>query len=252
MKYTSMYFSPTGTSEKIIKTIINEISEEGINFDLTLPKSREKQILIDPESVVIIGVPVYSGRIPVIIETYLKSLNVRNQDVILIALYGNRAYEDALLEMKDIFKEKNCNVIGAGAFIGQHSITGNVASNRPDENDIAKAKEFAIKVKDNIGKNISVEVGGKRPYRERKSPNSIGPSTNDNCDQCKLCAENCPVGAISIDDCKIVDATMCINCFRCVNECTREAKYFDERLDNVIKLLETNCTVQRLEPEIFV
>ena len=252
MKYTSIYFSPTGTSEKIIKTITNEIFEEGMDFDLTLPKSREKQISIDPESILIIGVPVYSGRIPVIIETYLKNLNVGNQEIILVALYGNRAYEDALLEMKDIFKEKNCNVIAAGAFIGQHSITGNVASNRPDEKDIMMAKSFAAKLKENIGKNISVEVSGKRPHRERKSPNSIGPSTNDNCNQCKLCAENCPVGAISIDDCKIVDAMMCINCFRCVKECKREAKYFDERLDNIIEMLETNCTAVRLEPEIFV
>ncbi|MEA3422513.1 MAG: EFR1 family ferrodoxin [Bacillota bacterium] len=252
MKYTSIYFSPTGTSEKIIKTIVNEIFEEGMDFDLTLPKSREKQISIDSESVIIVGSPVYSGRTPFIFETYLKSLNVRGQDVILVALYGNRAYEDALLEMKDIFKEKNCNIIGAGAFIGEHSITGNVASNRPDEKDIAMAKSFAEKVKENIGKNISVEVDGKRPYRVRKSPNSIGPSTNDNCNQCKLCAENCPVGAISMDDCKIVDAMACINCFRCVRECPKQAKYYDERFDKIIDGLETNCTAVRLEPEIFV
>lgn len=39
----------------------------------------------------------------------------------LVSVYGNRAYEDALLEMFDIAKDSRFILITASAFIGEHS-----------------------------------------------------------------------------------------------------------------------------------
>ncbi|MBN2259905.1 MAG: EFR1 family ferrodoxin [Clostridiales bacterium] len=252
MNFTSIYFSPTGTTKKVIETIKNEIFYDGKAYDMTLPENRNEEMHIDDESILIIGAPVYSGRIPEIFEKLLKKVEVYDQKVIVVAIYGNRAYEDALLEMKDIFEEKNCVVIGAAAFIGEHSCTGKVGQGRPDVNDIEKIKMFAREIQKNFEFEGSVEVKGNRPYRERKPSAPLGPSTNNACTQCGLCSEMCPVGAIDTNDAKKVDETVCIHCFRCVRNCPEDAKFFDERFNGIINMLEAKCSVERLEPEIFI
>ncbi len=252
MKYTSIYFSPTATTKKVVNVIEKEIFSGGISYDVTLPEDRKKTCEIDSNSVLIIGAPVYAGRIPELFEKYLKALQVKNHKVILVGLYGNRAYEDALLEMKDIFESKKCVVIAAGAFIGEHSCSRNVAYLRPDENDLELIKEFSNKAIHNLNRSTSVFISGNYPYRERKPSNPVGPTTNESCTQCKLCSKMCPVNAILVSDCKIVDESQCIHCYRCVRECPEEAKYFDERMDTLVNWLEEKCGTIRLEPDLFL
>lgn len=252
MKYTSIYFSPTATTKKVVNAIENEIFSEGKSYDVTLPEDRGKTYAIDSDSVLIVGAPVYAGRIPELFEDYLKALQVKNQKVILVVLYGNRAYEDALLEMKDIFENKNCTVIAAGAFIGEHSCTSKVSYLRPDKIDMDLVKEFSNRAIQNLSRSSSVSVSGNRPYRERKPSSPVGPTTNENCTQCKRCAKMCPVNAIQLSNCKIVDESQCIHCYRCVRECPEEAKYFDERMGKLVTWLEEKCGAIRMEPDFFL
>ena len=62
---------------------------------------------------------------------------------IIVCVYGNRDYDDALLELKDIIEDKGFKVVSAAAFIAQHSIFPQVGMNRPDENDMKLAVEFS-------------------------------------------------------------------------------------------------------------
>jgi ferredoxin len=252
MKCTQIYFSPTGTTRKIVEAVSRELCSGNEVVDLTLPESRKQKISIDPENILVVGAPVYSGRIPVFIEDYLKALDIEKHRVVLLTVYGNRAYEDALIEMKDLFESKQCTIIGAGAFVGEHSCHPGVAGGRPDDDDIEKAKAFGKNLLGKLDRLDSVEVSGKRPYRERKSGKPIGASTYETCIQCQACANNCPMGAISFDDCRVVDEELCIHCFRCVRVCPVEAKYFDERFQPLVKWLEENCTTNRMEPEVFL
>ena len=168
MKYQSIYFSPTGTTKKIVEAVTHELFESGSDYDLTLPKARKEGVTIEKGSVLVIGAPVYSGRIPILLEDALGKLDLSEQKIILIAVYGNRAYEDALIEMKDYFEAKGCIIVGAAAFIGEHSCNGKVAEGRPDQKDIEKAKQFAHEIVWDDEKRGLIEVLGKRPYRERK------------------------------------------------------------------------------------
>jgi len=67
-----------------------------------------------------------------------------------------------------------------------------------------------------------------------------------------LCAKMCPVNAIQFLDCKIVDESQCIHCYRCVRECPEEAKYFDERMGKIVTWLEEKCGDIRMEPDFFL
>ena len=55
----------------------------------------------------------------------------------------------------------------------------------------------------------------------------VKPKTKDSCISCKLCAEVCPMGAISLEDVRIYQ-NICIKCGACVKKCPVEAKYFDD------------------------
>ena len=67
----------------------------------------------------------------------------------MVVVYGNREYEDALLELKNLAIEQGFSRVAAGAFIGEHSYSRDstpIAVGRPDEADLNKAKEFGERV----------------------------------------------------------------------------------------------------------
>ena len=143
-----VYFSPTHTSAKIVTTIA-----EGMNIivnkeiDLTYPSTNQKTLPSD--TLAIIGVPTYAGRVAPTALERLQKIKGDNTPAIIVVLYGNRDYEDALLELRNTAKQLGFVPIAGGAFIGEHSYSTEefpTAAGRPDVSDIQIAAEF--------GKNI--------------------------------------------------------------------------------------------------
>ena len=150
-----VYFSPTKTTKQIVEAIA-----EGTQYlpfahlDLTPPEEKS-MTFVDPNELAIIGAPVYGGRIPVEAAIRLRRLKAQSIPAVIVVVYGNREYEDALLELRDITVETGFIPIASGAFIGEHSYSTEekpIAHGRPDAYDIEKAKEF--------GKAIQKKVGG--------------------------------------------------------------------------------------------
>ena len=46
--------------------------------------------------------PVYAGRVPALAVERLKGIKTSGVKCVIVAVYGNRAYEDALVEMQDV------------------------------------------------------------------------------------------------------------------------------------------------------
>ena len=65
----------------------------------------------------------------------LKALNGQGARAVLACVYGNRAYEDTLVEREDAARETGFRVIAAMAAVAEHSIARQFASGRPDEQD---------------------------------------------------------------------------------------------------------------------
>lgn len=162
------YFSPTYTTKKTVKAITDGIGAGFIEHDLTFSFESEEEFYLQKDEIAIVGVPVYGGRTPIITRNMLKKIHGDNSLAVAVAVYGNRDYDDALLELKDILSENGFSVIAGGAFIGEHSYTRKVAARRPDDEDIAKAVSFGknIRVKidsDTYTKNIDIK--GNFPYK---------------------------------------------------------------------------------------
>ncbi|WP_240842401.1 EFR1 family ferrodoxin [Acidaminobacter sp. JC074] len=249
MKVKGIYFSPTGTSKKVVESICKSLSSEVKYVDITLPKKRSVMTEIK-EDLVVLGLPVYSGRIPLTVDGYIKSLVGHDTPCVVVAVYGNRDYDDALLEMKDIMKERGFKTLAAGAFIGVHSYTTQVAGGRPDTKDLEICREFAENIKEALNKEGDLKVKGKFPYKARKTASPIGPVIDERCLSCGICAINCPTGALIYNGKLKIDDTLCIKCNACVRKCPIEAISFGGKLDPFEKWLIENCS-ERKEPEYF-
>ena len=249
------YFSPTYTTKKTVKAIAEGLGADFVEHDVTFSFESEEEFYLQKDEIAIVGVPVYGGRTPVITRNMLDKIHGDNSLAVVVAVYGNRDYDDALLELKDILSENGFSVIAGGAFIGEHSYTRKVGTRRPDDEDIAKAVAFGKNIRAKVDSDTytkNIDVKGNFPYKADMPVRVFSPMANKNCIYCRKCHIVCPVGAIDKKDPEIVDVEKCIHCYACVKICTFNGREIPGNpLKDIVAFLETKCS-ERKEPEIFI
>ncbi len=214
------------------------------------------------DGLAIIGSPVYGGRIPIDMASRFQRLKGNGIPAAVVVVYGNRAYEDALGELRDIAVETGFRPVAAGAFIGEHSyssIKTPIAVGRPDTEDLRKAMEFGKLIFEKMKYIRSpegmplIQVPGNSPYKERALLSNISPVTHESeCAKCGKCASVCPTGAITVGDMVVTEQAACIRCCACVKNCSSGARVMDDpRIKQVADHLSMNCRV-RNEPETYL
>ncbi len=149
-------FSPTGTSKKTIDAIASSISGgEQASLDLTYPLAADEQSF-GADELVVIGVPVYAGRVAPLAVQRLEKIQGNTTPAVLVVLYGNRDYEDALIELRDIARAASFVPVAASAFVGEHSYSAPempIAQGRPDQDDLDSASAFGSRISEKIASN---------------------------------------------------------------------------------------------------
>jgi ferredoxin len=258
-----IYFSPTGTTRSIVDAIARGLGGETIDrVDLTSVVDRGHFRNDTNSGLTIIGVPVYTGRVAYQAVEALQHMEGRGTPAVVVVVYGNRAYEDALLELIDLSRRTGFVPIAGAAFVGEHSFSNPVtpiAVGRPDSEDLAEAEGFGKIVRARVEAVATPKdfapfrVPGNFPYRNREQRVASPETVMDLCIRCKRCQEVCPESAISVTEHGVIsDQDYCILCCACVKNCPTGARRMDNQtLLGIAELLSTTCR-ERKSPEFFM
>ena len=193
--------------------------------DLTERTKEFGQLTFQADDVCLVAVPSYGGRVPGTAVERLKQLNGNGARAVLACVYGNRDYEDTLLELEDILSERGFRSVAAVAAVAEHSIMPQFGSGRPDAQDKAELTDFAQRIEACLAEAADevVQVPGSRPYREYGGV-PMQPKADKSCTRCGLCAAKCPTGAIDAQNPQETDSHECISCMRCLAICPQKAR----------------------------
>lgn len=251
-------FSPTGTSRK---------TAESITRSLACPESTMPEIpirihdlthtaapaeMLSEREVALFAVPVYGGHVPPPALKRLAGIRGDRTPAVIVAVYGNRAFEKAASELAAFVRERGFVPVAAAAFVGEHSYSSErtpIAAGRPDAEDLAAAEAFGHAIRRKLVQEGAVPVEAARlkdpatplipllrfigfvfAYRRRqkKHPVVLLPAGDEAlCTHCGRCAAACPTDAIARGDELHTDPERCIRCCACVKGCPVGARRFD-------------------------
>ena len=136
----AVHFSPTGTVEKTVCRIARNLAKSlGVayqEFSYAVPANREKELSFTDHDLVVWGSPTYAGRVPNLLLPYLTGKVKGNGALAVpVVLFGNRNFDDSLMELHHILRDDGFTCIAAGAFVGEHAFSTTLGAGRPDAAD---------------------------------------------------------------------------------------------------------------------
>lgn len=253
MKLYEICFSPTGGTKKAADFLCDALGMETRFVDLTDSGQDFSALVPEADALAVIAVPSYGGRVPAIAVERLSRIRAKGAKGILVCVYGNRAYEDTLVELQDAAEQVGFRVVGAVAAVAEHSIARQFAAGRPDEQDREQLCHFAEEIRAKLDRgDMSVpQIPGNRPYKKSGGAGMVPKPTKD-CVDCGVCAEKCPVQAIDARDPKKVDAKACISCMRCVQVCPHDARKVNPVMMAAVSAMLKKVCSQRKECELYL
>lgn len=252
LKLYAFYFSPTGGVRNVLDIFLSEWNCEKTLIDLSDNKANLSNIAFNKDDICVFAVPSFSGRVPQFIIPIISGIDGKGAKAILIAGFGNRAFDDTLLELFNTLTESDFLCFAAMAVVTRHSVLPKYGESRPDSNDISQIKGFSEKCRNAVIQDVnSVTVSGNYPYRKYQSI-PIKPKVGKSCNGCGLCAKVCPVNAIDPQRLNKTDKNKCISCLKCVAQCPRHARYINKFVLKIAEIKMNKLCADRKENSFFI
>ena len=254
-KVTAVYFSPTGNSKKCALAIARNLSRNVEAVDITKRSDCPESLEFGMYDFVVIACPVYSGRLYKGFVERLKHIKGNRSKCIAIVTYGNRHYDDAVMELRDTLIDQDFMPIACAALVGRHTY-GEIQVDRPNFKDLVEYMDFAREILNKVERghyNIPEVDGNPDGFRQGGSGGDFRPLTDmEKCTKCGLCAKECPEEAIDMNDFSKIDNDKCISCFRCIRICPTGAKNMDTDEYNSFAAVFSKRLRHRRENEYFL
>lgn len=268
----AVFYSATGSTKKVVTALATKVAEEldvpmqKLNF--SYPQFREDKKIFEKTDLVIFGVPVYAGRVPNKMLPYIqKGFEGNNAIAIPVVTFGNRSFDNGLIELRNELEKNQFHTIAGGAFPARHAFSDKIGDpNRPNADDFQVIMHFseqlAKKVREMKEIPEPIAVRGDDSIEQYYIPLGIDgqptkflkakPQTHEDlCGLCGICARTCPMGAISLLNPKEIPGT-CIKCQSCVRKCPSQAKYFNDPAFLSHRAMLEQSYTERCEIELFI
>lgn len=223
MSVFEIVFSPTGGTQKVSGLVAGALDKNTVTVDLTDSGLDFNAVSMTEDDVAVISVPAYAGRIPAVVADRLGMVRGNGARAVLVCVYGNRAFEDTLVELEDVAKHA------------------------------AQLAEFAQQIQQKLLAEDASEpsIPGNRPYKQAGG-HRMAPEATEDCVSCGACAAACPVCAIDKGDPKRAAGEACISCMRCIAVCPRGARKVDPNKLSAVSQMLSKVYVVRKECELFI
>ncbi len=242
------YFSPCGTTQKAVCSVGQAwgcVSKKEI--DMTPFALAEQSYTMTEQEILIVGVPAFGGRVPETAVKRLQKLHGNHTPAIAVVTFGNRAFDDTLLELQDILQKQGFVVVAGIGAVTEHSIMHCFGKDRPTTEDCKQLCAFGEQIKTKMEKSIqsTTKIPGNRPYITYHSTGLV-PVCDDACKGCGICADNCPTEAIPKEKPNTTDKQKCISCMGCIAICPEKARSIPAPvLDMLIERLGAACSTRK-------
>ena len=105
MNLYEITFSPTGGTERVARCLSAALSGSARKIALTDRTQVFSSFAFSEEDVCLVSVPSFAGRVPAPAAERIRSLRGNGARAVAVVVYGNRAYDDTLLELTDALAE---------------------------------------------------------------------------------------------------------------------------------------------------
>jgi ferredoxin len=245
MKTTIYYFSGTGNSLVLARSLAKELGEAEV---ISIPKALERGGIIENNADCVgIVYPVYALGVPLIVERFISMLKLKEQSYLFVIANYALCQGAGITRAIRAFKRKGMNPQAGFGMI----MPGNYT---PFYGAIPKEKQKLVFEKTN--KRI-VEVANMIKQRKPMRPETgfflvrwllwepiafLSAKmmqkedkhfwVNEKCDSCGICKKICPVKNIDMINGKPIWNGKCEQCFACFHWCPTEAIQFGKRTLN--------------------
>ncbi|MGN0078554.1 MAG: 4Fe-4S binding protein [Coriobacteriales bacterium] len=256
MQIEKIVFSPTGGTLRVADILAGSLAAQlGARIDtvdLAEPSAGQSALPVAEGTLAVVAMPCFGGRAPRVAMERLAKIQGRGCACVVVSVYGNRAFDDALLEMAEGAAAAGFAVVAAVAAVAEHSIMHQYAAGRPDAADSELLASFAEQIVEKLADDSAgmPQVPGSSPYKKAGAAPLV-PKVTGACVSCGTCASGCPVGAISRGD-FAADKGACIACMRCVGACPQAARSVSKLMVKAAAASIKKAASIRKECELFM
>jgi ferredoxin/flavodoxin len=258
VKVTLIHFSQSGNTRTIAETMAAAFRDAGhgartVALEVATPGDATAGELVG------VGCPCFASQAPTPVKTFLRTLPPLGGQRAFVFATSGAAPGRVLSDLSTLLRGRGAEVVGGFLARGQDHhpapYLNGLYPGRPDAEDLAAARRFAVAVSEHVA------AGRSGPLAEGRADafapterfyNLVGSVSTDavlrlvepeprpdasRCDQCGRCARACPMGNIALAPYPLLGAR-CIRCYRCLNGCPTEAFDASWRFaDPVMRLL---------------